>query len=170
MPSSMLADGPDSAAGTSAAGFSATASRCATYSSTTPSTPRPKIIAAAPVAAADNVTPLNPSAPRTTTSDRADGSDPTATSQPLRNTKKSSGRISASDSTVFKMLSRRTNASVSTAMRWPPANPTASGGRGSASSAASLMPAGRWREAPAWLIDASISCRRASRARENSAS
>ena len=60
----------------------------------------------------------------------ADGSDPTATSHTLRKTRNSSGRISASEPTVFEMLSRRTTDSVSSAMRCPPANCTPSGGGG----------------------------------------
>ena len=76
-------------------------------------------------------------------SDRRDGSDPTATSQRLRKTMNSSGRISASEPTVFRMLSRLTTASVSTAMRWPPANWTRSGGRGSSSSLSSGGGGGR---------------------------
>ena len=77
----------------------------------------------------------NPIAPSTTTSDRSDGSDPTVTSHALRNTMNSSGRISASDPTVFSTLSRLITASVSTAIRCPPANSTRSGGRGSSSAA-----------------------------------
>src|SRR5207248_2634160 len=69
----------------------------------------------------------------TTTSESSEGSDPTVTSHRLRNTIKRSGRMSASDPTVLPMLSRLTTASVSTAIRWPPAKSTSSGGSGSSS-------------------------------------
>ena len=93
-----------------------------TYSSTTPSTPRPKSIALDAVAAVDSVAPANPSMPSATTSDSAEGIEPTSTSQGERKTRKSSGRMSASDPTVLRMLSRRITDSVSTAIRCPPAN------------------------------------------------
>src|SRR6188474_1440943 len=122
MPSSMLDDALATEWIRSASvepGFDAR--RCVTYSSTTPSTPRPNNIAADPAAAADNVTPATPSTPPTTTSDRIDGNGPTSTSQKLRKTTNSSGRINASEPTVFQMLSCQTTASVSRAIRCPPA-------------------------------------------------
>jgi hypothetical protein len=158
----MLLDGAAIARGTSVCGFSASASRCATYNSTTPSTPRPKSMAAAPVAAADNLAPVNPIAPRTMTSDSPVGTEPIATSQRLRNTTNSRGRMTTSEPRVFRMLSRLTTASVSTAMRCPPANSTRTGGRGSSSSLAGARAAAR--------ADTSSSRRRASSARENSLS
>ena len=96
---------------------SASASRWVTYSSTTPSTPRPNSIAEAPVAAADSVAPENPSSPSTMSSDKDEGSAPMTTSQALRKMMKSSGRISASEPTPLTMLSRLTTASASSAMR-----------------------------------------------------
>ena len=63
--------------------------------------------------------------------------------------RKSSGRMSASEPTPLTMLSRLTTASASSAMRWPPANATCSGGRGSPAVARDRVrraPA-RWRRA-----------------------
>jgi hypothetical protein len=79
--------------------------------------PSPKSIAADAVAAADSVAPANPSVPSTAARASAAGSGPTPTSHRLRKTRKSSGRISASEPIVFRMLSRLTIASVSTAIR-----------------------------------------------------
>ena len=70
------------------------------------------------------------------TSDSAEGIEPTSTSQGERKTRKSSGRMSASDPAVLRMLSRRITDSVSTAIRCPPANCTWSGGRSSSGFAA----------------------------------
>ena len=72
---------------------------------TTPSTPRPKSIAAAPVAAADSVAPLE--------SHQAEHDEQRQRSTAARRTpgarrsedENSSGRISASDPTLFRMLS-----------------------------------------------------------------
>ena len=50
------------------------------------------------------------------------GVEPTSDQPGQRKTTKSSGRMSASDPTVLRMLSRRITASVSTAIRCPPAN------------------------------------------------
>jgi hypothetical protein len=67
-----------------------------------------------------------------------------------------------SDPRVFHHVSLFTTASVSTAMRWPPANCTCMGGSGSS---AVSDGAAEWA-----AIDVAMAARRASSARENSAS
>jgi hypothetical protein len=75
----------------------------------------------------------------------------------------SSGRITTSDPTVFSTLSRLMTASVSTAIRCPPANWTRSGGRGSSSAVSGGTAAAAAMVCP-------ISRSLASSARENCAS
>ncbi len=63
--------------------------------------PSPNSIAAAPVAAADSVTCATAHIASTIRIASAEGSGPTATSQGLRNAMNSSGRMTASEPTVF---------------------------------------------------------------------
>ncbi len=104
-----------------------------TYSRTTPSTPRPNSMPPIRWRQPKAWRLRNPGCRARQSATAPTGSGPTATSHGLRNTRYSSGRMRASEPTVLTMLSRRMNASVSTAMRCPPANSTRSAGRLSSS-------------------------------------
>ncbi len=98
-------------------------------------------MAADPAAAAESVAPLKPSAPSTTSSDTAEGSDPTTTSHTLRKTKiqqrqnqrQRSDRVQDAFALDDRLGFERD--------RWPPANSTRSGGRGSSPPARSRVAA-----------------------------